>query len=79
MRCMLALVALVAVASGAGADPAVCRDTVVAEAARYTQSVTKAIASCQRHHVPDCDADARTTAAVARAAARLQAAVAQRC
>jgi hypothetical protein len=80
MRAALALIAVwVGTAAPALATATACRDAIVAAAARYTQATTKAVASCQQHHVADCDGDVRTAAKIARAHARLQSTVAQRC
>lgn len=76
---MLGILVVELLASRAGATPAVCRDAVIAASARYTQSATKALASCRRRRVADCDADTRTVSTLARAAARLQSIVTQRC
>lgn len=78
-RAVLGTLVVELLASRAGATPAVCRDAVIAASARYTQSATKALASCRRRRVADCDADTRTVSALARAAARLQSIVTQRC
>jgi hypothetical protein len=79
MRSVIALLAVALAASRVGAAPAVCRDAVVTAAARYTRATIKAVAGCQHRHVVDCSADARTTAVVSRAAARLSAAIALSC
>jgi len=76
---VLGILVVELLASRAGATPAVCRDAVIAASARYTQAATKALASCRRRRVADCDADTRTVSALARAAARLQSIVTQRC
>jgi len=78
-RAVLGILVVELLASRAGATPAVCRDAVIAASARYTQAATKALASCRRRRVADCDADTRTVSALARAAARLQSIVTQRC
>jgi hypothetical protein len=78
-RAVLGILVVELLASRAGATPAVCRDAVIAASARYTQSAKKALASCRRRRVADCDADTRTVSALARAAARLQSIVTQRC
>src|SRR5215468_7983029 len=79
MRATLSFLVVGLLASRAGATPAACRDAVVAEAARYTQATVKAIVACARKQAGDCDTDARTVSALARAHARLHANVAQRC
>ena len=78
-RAVLGILVVELLASRAGATPAVCRDAVIAASARYTQSATKALASCRRRRLADCDADTRTVSTLARAAARLQSIVTQRC
>ena len=77
MRCALAT--LVLIASTAGATAGDCRDAVVTASTRYVQSTMKAVAACAGRHVPDCHADPRTGARVARAAVRLAAAAVVHC
>jgi hypothetical protein len=73
---VLAVAALPAAAWGAAPG---CRDAIVAASARYTQATVKAVAACARRHVAACDGDARTVAAVARAGARLEETIVQKC
>ena len=61
------------------ASPEACRDAILVGAARYDQATSKVVASCQQHHVADCDGDARTAAKIARAGAKLQSSIALRC
>jgi len=74
-----ALAAVALAASTAGATAVDCRDAIVGAASRYTQATMKAVAACERRRIPDCRADVRTAAKVARAAARLDGVVADRC
>lgn len=66
-------------ASGAGANGVDCSDAILGAGARDAQATVKAVAACERRRIPDCHADPRTVAKIARAAARLDAVVAQRC
>jgi hypothetical protein len=75
----IALAAVVIAASTGGATALDCRDAIVGAAARYEQSTFKAVAACERRGEPDCRADVRTVSKIARAAARLDAVVAERC
>jgi hypothetical protein len=74
-----ALAAILLLASTARASAVDCRDAILGGGARYAQAAMKAVAACERRRAPDCHADPRTVAKVARAAARLDAVVAQRC
>jgi hypothetical protein len=74
-----ALAAVLLLASTAGATAVDCRDAILGGGARHAQAAMKAVAACERRRSPDCHADARTIAKVARATARLDAVVAQRC
>jgi hypothetical protein len=76
MRAVLAILAIVA---SADAARAACRDVVLAESARYTESATKTLATCHRRHLPDCDADPATAAKLAIAGARLRSKVIAAC
>jgi hypothetical protein len=78
-RVVTLLVVSVATATGAAASPEACREAVFLAAARYDQTTTKVISSCQQHHVPDCDGDARAAAKVARATGKLQSSITLRC
>ena len=79
LRGLLALLVLALPAPAALAATPMCRDAIAAAAARYTQATVKAVAACARRQVEGCDTDARTVSAVARAGARLEQAVTQRC
>lgn len=80
MRPALALLVVwVGAAVPARANPESCQNAIVTAAAHYTQATAKAVASCRQHHVASCAGDVRTEAKIARAAARLQATLAQRC
>ena len=79
MRAAIALLLVAAAASPVAATPNACSDAVVGAAGRYVRATIKAVAACQKRHVPDCSADVRTTAAVSRAAGRLKSATAAAC
>jgi hypothetical protein len=70
MRGLSTILAIALAASGARAA---CRETIAAESARYAQGAAKALATCHRRHVADCDGDPTTAAKLAVAAARLRA------
>src|SRR5262249_51023925 len=78
-RALALLMVWVGAAAPAQASPESCQTAILDGAARYAQATAKAVAACRQHHVTDCAADARTAAKIARAGARLQQAIGQRC
>jgi hypothetical protein len=74
-----ALATVLLMASAAGATTIDCRNAILGGGARFAQATMKAVAACARRAAPDCHTDPRTVTKVARAAARLDAVVAQRC
>lgn len=79
MQVALAAVILALLAPVASATPAACRSALVLAASRQAQAVSKAFASCAKRGVADCANEGRTTTALARASARLTAAVTAAC
>ena len=79
MRPVIALLVVALAAARGEATTTACGDAIVTAAGRYVQATTKAVAECEKRYVADCSTDPKASTAVARAAARLKAAIAASC
>jgi hypothetical protein len=79
MRLLLILLVAGVPICRAQAAPLACRDAIIAAGARYSQATVKALTACRRRGGADCETDARTASALARAATLLRSTVTQRC